>query len=301
MEEALIYIVLLNYNGARDTLDCIESLKKIKYKNYKIVVVDNKSTDDSEKVIRRAVGEQYVVLQSGKNGGFAEGNNLGIEHGLKAGAEYILLINTDTLVEPDFLTEMVNTFNTDSSIGIVGSQINYYPETDKIWFGGGKIKWDRFSGAHEQQGEVDCGSKEIRQIDFMTGCCMLIKREIFEKVGLLPKEYFMYLEDLDFCIALAEKKYKIMYNPNAKIYHKVSASTGGEESAFSVKYGNRNRVILMNKYSYKLGRIEFLKARSFFYLSRVIKYFKYIMSGDKERATAMVEGLKQGRDYVKFN
>ncbi|WP_160674303.1 glycosyltransferase family 2 protein [Clostridium sp. C8-1-8] len=301
MEEALIYIVLLNYNGARDTLDCIESLKKIKYKNYKIVIVDNKSTDDSEEVIRRAVGEQYVVLQSGKNGGFAEGNNLGIEHALKAGAEYILLINTDTLVEPDFLTEMANTFSTDSSIGIVGSQINYYPETDKIWFGGGKIKWDRFSGAHEQQGEADSGSKEIRQIDFMTGCCMLIKREIFEKVGFLPKEYFMYLEDLDFCIALAEKKYKIMYNPNAKIYHKVSASTGGEESAFSVKYGNRNRVILMNKYSYKLGRMGFLKARSFFYLSRLIKYFKYIMSGDKERATAMVEGLKQGRDYVKFN
>jgi GT2 family glycosyltransferase len=299
MNEPLIYIVLLNYNSYNDTIECVESLKKIEYKNYKIIIVDNKSTNDSERILSETVGMNCKVIQSGFNGGFASGNNIGIEYAIKNNAQYVLLLNNDTLVESDFLGKMVETFNIDDKIGIVGNQINYFSEKNKIWFGGGQIKWDRFSGAHQNYGKIDIGDKRVREIDFMTGCCMLIKAEIFQNVGLLPDEYFLYLEDLDFCIAVADKGYKIMYNPNSKIYHKVSAATGGEESAFSVKWGNRNRIILMNKYYYKIEKSALIKAKAFFYISRIAKYIKYLTVGESDKARAMVEGIKLGRSFIK--
>lgn len=229
-----IYIILVNYNGYNDTIECINSIKKIKNINYKIIVVDNASTDNSVHLFRKnEVCKDCIIIESKSNLGFAGGNNLGIQLALDNGARYILLINNDTLVNPNFLYYMVTTFERDEKIGVVGCKINYYPETNKIWFGGGYINWFKFLGEHIGMREEDNGNYDKqREIDFMTGCCMLIKREVFENVGLLSHEYFMYFEDVDFCVKVRNSGYKIWYNPKAVIYHKVGYSSGGSNLLF---------------------------------------------------------------------
>ena len=121
---------------------------------------------------------------------------------------------------------------------------------------------------------------------------MLIRREVFERVGLLPEEYFMYYEDVDFCFNVS-KKFRIAVCGNSVIYHKVSSSTGGKESCFSVEWNTRNRLIFMKKYNFKT--CSFL----FFYLTRVIVLTKYFLSGNKDKAIALLNGLKKGRKYIK--
>lgn len=289
----LIYIVLVNYNGYKDTIECINSLKKISYKNYKIVIVDNASSDDSLNILKQEIND-CVIIESEKNLGFAGGNNLGIKYALDHNAYYIMLLNNDTLVEMDFLDNMLNSFNKDDRIGLVGCKIMYYPEKNIIWYGGGYIDWFKFIGAHYEMRQVDRGQcDKEKEIDFMTGCCMLIKKEVFEKIGLLPEDYFMYFEDVDFCMKVKNAKYKIWYNPKAVIYHKVGLSSGGEESCFSIEWCTRNRFVFMNKYKNNVSRFNFTLSKIYFYSTRFIRYFQYILNGKRDKANAIIKGIRK--------
>lgn len=293
MDEPLVYIILLNYNGYEDTIKCVETLNKIDYNNYKILIVDNASTDNSIAVMNKKLVSIDLVPNT-INEGFAGGNNLGIKFALKRGADYILMLNNDTLVEPRFLYNMLSTFNKAQDIGIVGCKIMYYPETNKIWYAGGYIDWFKFIGKHRGMSEIDNGQYDNEEkIDFMTGCCMLVKREVFEKVGLLSEEYFMYLEDVDFCVKVAENNFKIWYNPKAIIYHKVGSSNDGEESSFLIEWVNRNRLIFMNKYKYKVSENQLVLSKMFFYCTRIFLCFKYIFTGKTKKCFAIISGIKK--------
>jgi GT2 family glycosyltransferase len=289
---ALIYIILVNYNGYKDTIECVNSLKKINYNNYKIIIVDNASSDDSAKILKQKLND-CEIIKSKKNLGFAGGNNLGIKYALNHNANYIMLLNNDTLVNTDFLGVMFNSFNRDNKIGLVGCKIMYYPKKNIIWYGGGYIDWFKFIGVHNGMKEVDKGQCDNeKEIDFMTGCCMLIKREVFEKVGFLSEDYFMYFEDADFCVKLKNIGYKIWYNPNAIIYHKVGLSSGGEESPFSIEWSTKNRLLFMSKYKNNVSSFNFVLSKMFFYITRIIKYFQYAMKGEKGKCNAIFEGIK---------
>ena len=294
----LVYIILVNYNGYKDTIECVNSLKGINYSNYKIVIVDNASTNNSLEILKQTLNN-CIIIESKKNLGFAGGNNLGIKYALKSNADYVLLLNNDTLEEPNFLNNMINSFNKDEKIGLVGCKIMYYPEKDKIWYGGGYINWFKFIGIHCGMKQIDKGQCDTeKEIDFMTGCCMLIKREVFEKVGLLSEEYFMYFEDVDFCVKVKDAGYKIWYNPEAAIYHKVGFSSGGEESTFSIKWGTRNRLLFMNKYKNKVSKVSFALSKMFFYSTRMIRYIQYKFQGREDKARAIIEGIKYGRKNI---
>ncbi|WP_123054655.1 glycosyltransferase family 2 protein [Clostridium sp. JN-1] len=294
----LVYIILVNYNGYKDTIECVNSLKRTSYNNYKILIVDNASTNNSLEVLKQTLND-CIIIESKKNLGFAGGNNLGIKSALKNNADYVLLLNNDTLVEPNFLNNMINSFNKDDRIGLVGCKIMYYPEKDKIWYGGGKIDWFKFIGIHLGNKEVDKEQYDVeKEIDFMTGCCMLIKRDVFEKIGFLCEDYFMYFEDDDFCVRVNDAGYKIWYNPKAVIYHKVGLSGGGEESPFSIKWCARNRLLFMNKYKNKVSKVSFALSKMFFYSTRVIRYFQYKFQGREDKARAIIEGIKYGRKNI---
>ncbi|AYD39334.1 glycosyltransferase family 2 protein [Clostridium fermenticellae] len=293
----LIYIILINYNGYKDTIECVNSLKKINYNNYRVLIVDNASMNDSLEILKRTL-KDCIIIESKKNLGFAGGNNLAIKYALDNNADYILLLNNDTLVEHNFLENMLCSFSKDSSIGLVGCKIMYYPERNIIWYGGGYVDWFKFTGIHYEMGKADVKCDAEKEINFMTGCSMLIKRDVFEKVGLLSEEYFMYYEDVDFCVRVNDAGYKIWYNPNAVIYHKIGLSAGGEESPFSIKWCTRNRILFMNKYKNKVSKAEFIFSRLFFYVTRIIRYFQYKFQGRSDKAKAIIDGIKEVRSTI---
>jgi len=291
-----VYIILVNYNGYLDTIECVKSLNNIKNVNYRIIIVDNASTDNSVDMLRKNdLCQDCIIIESEKNLGFSGGNNLGIQLALDQGAKYILLLNNDTIVDPNFLHYMLSTFEKDNEIGVVGCKINYYPETNKIWYGGGYINWFKFIGEHIGTKEEDNGKYDKeKEIDFMTGCCMLIKREVFETVGLLTEEYFMYFEDVDFCVNVRNYGFKIWYNPKAVIYHKVGYSSGGEESPFFIKWTTKNRIKFMRKYKSKVSKFSYFRSNLFLYSTRIIKLIKYVLAGDINKAKALISGIMEG-------
>ena len=289
----LVYIILVNYNGYKDTIECVNSLKKISYKNYKIVVVDNASSDNSVEILMEELSN-CMIIESKKNIGFAGGNNLGIKYALNHNADYIMLLNNDTIVESQFLNDMINSFNVNNKIGIVGCKIMYYPEKNIIWYGGGYIDWFKFIGTHYGMGQVDKGQYDNeKEIDFMTGCCMLIKREVFRKVGLLSEDYFMYFEDVDFCVKVKNAGFVIWYNSEAVIYHKVGLSSGGEESSFSIEWCTRNRLLFMDKYKNNVNKFSLILSKIFFYGTRFIRCFQYTLKNKKDKAKAIIDGIKE--------
>lgn len=288
----LVYIILVNYNGYKDTLECVKSLRKVTYENYKVVIVDNASKDASVKILKKELMD-CCVLESKENLGFAGGNNLGIKYALDSGADYVLLLNNDTLVEENFLTSMMVSFKEDKKIGVVGCKIMYHPESNIIWYGGGYIDWFKFLGMHYGIREIDKGQYDKeKKVDFVTGCCMLIKKEVLEKVGLLPEDYFMYLEDLDFCVKVKNYGYKIWYSPKAVIYHKVGFSSGGEDSAFTIEWITRNRLLFMNRYKNKVPSFKFVLSKLIFYLTRAVRYIQFLIKGREDKAQAILAGIK---------
>ncbi|SHK24688.1 hypothetical protein SAMN02745248_02139 [Hathewaya proteolytica DSM 3090] len=332
IKQPLVGIILLNYNGSKDTLECIGSLREIEYSNYHVIVVDNKSTDDSQGIINKYIDENYhegqgqgcTFLQAGSNRGFAAGNNVGIRYAMDIGCEYVLLLNNDTLVEKDFLDYLVNVAVQDhgigemcqsvecnsttergntafkgkgNKVGIVTGKICYEGKRDTLWFAGGEFVENRFYGAHRGEGEVDRGQYDNECfITFATGCLMLISKEALESVGVLSEEYFMYYEDVDYCLKIMENGFSIKYCPKALIYHRVSSSTGGEASPFAIEWNTRNRLRLINKYGkkyFKGSKIKELKLKLFFYSTRIIVLLKYIFTGKFNRVAALWKGLSK--------
>lgn len=237
-----VYVIVLNWNGKEDTLDCLKSLQSTNYENYRVVVVDNGSKDDSVQVVRSSFPGADVV-EIGKNLGFAGGNNIGIKYAMEQGADYVFLINNDTTVHPDYLKELVEVAESDPSIGAVGSKIYYHSEPQRIWFAGGKINWLKNKGEHIGLGEIDKGQHEkIREVGYLTGCALLVKREVLERVGVLEDDYFLYYEDADYSLRIKNAGYKIVCAPKSKIYHKISRSTKPGSVSY-VYYHTRNGLV----------------------------------------------------------
>ena len=286
-----VAIIILNYKNSKDTIECVESLEKINYKNFNIIIVDNDSKDDSVEILRNHFKDKHIILNSGKNGGFAYGNNIGIKYALENGADYVLLINNDTIVEDDFLNVLVETAEKDKGVAIATGLIMNYYDKSKIWYNGGEIDWNKFYGYHLNERENFNVISEEKEITFATGCLMLIRKDIFKNIGFLSEEYFMYYEDVDFCAKVQNKGYKIVYNSNSKIYHKVSASSGEEESPFAIEWNTRNRLRFYRKYKkISKGKMKIMFPY-FFYSTRILKGAKYLVHGRLDKVISMKNGL----------
>ncbi len=259
-----IAIVSVNFNGEKDSLELLESLKTLSTTTYqlKTIFVDNGSTDNFVKVAADKYPE-IDILQNGVNKGFSGGYNRGLKHALIWGADYVLIINNDALT-PDkkLLSELLEAFRKHPKAGIVSPKILFekgyeffkekYSEEQKgkvVWFAGGKFDWDNVTSIHKGIDEVDNGEYDDEfQMDFATGCCFLIKREVLETVGFFNNNYFAYFEDAEYCKRLIDEGYKIFYNGKAYVTHKVSqtAQTGSPTTDY---YLTRNRLLFGFKYA----------------------------------------------------
>ena len=255
--EKKVSIILVNYKNYKDTIKCLDSLKKVMYQNLSIIVVDNNSKDDSFEILKEYEDDRIIVMESGFNGGFAFGNNFGIRKALENDSDYVLLLNNDTVVDSDFLMPLLQVAENDKHAGIVTSRIMFYPDTDRIWYAGGKVDWNNLRANHCGLGEkISEKFSQKSTVDFASGCCMLIPKNTIKEVGLLPEEYFMYYEDMDYCIMVADKGLKIEYVPESVIYHCVSSSSGGDGSPFTVEWQARARRIFWKKYAQRFSIIK---------------------------------------------
>lgn len=261
-----VSIIILNWNGWADTKECLVSLNCVDYDNFEVILIDNGSKESLD--FARDIEEQFSNLKielilNEENLGFAGGNNQGIKIALEGGAEYVLLLNNDTTVEPDFLKKLIEAGEKNKSYGILGPVIYSSNEPEKIWFAGGQFNWLRTRGSHIFTEPSD----ELKKVDYITGCCLLVKKEVIEKIGLLSEDYFLYYEDGDWCLRARKAGYLSGLIGLAKIYHKQSHSTQ-EFSYPYIYYHSRNGLIF--SFRYGLGFLTYL-ASVWIFLKQFIK------------------------------
>jgi GT2 family glycosyltransferase len=254
-----ISIILVNYNSDEYTIDCLDSLLKIKTPGFKhtTIVVDNASTVPLV-LPKRHLVPTIELIRSESNLGFTGGNNMGIHYGVeKFNSDYVLLLNNDTTVDPNFLKELLNHAESHPKAGITTSKIYFtkgrefhIDSYDKknlgkvLWYAGGSVDWDHLVAFHRGVDEVDRGQFDNQlECDFATGCTLMIKREVLEKIGTLDKKYFLYMEDVEYSIRAKKAGYEVHFVPNSIVWHKNAGSTGGSGSPLQQYYQSRNTLL----------------------------------------------------------
>lgn len=240
-----VAIILLNWNGYQDTVECLESLRGLDYPSAFIVLVDNASSDGSEERLRAICPPEVTILQSGANLGFAGGNNVGIRYALEHGADYLWLLNTDTLVDPSALTALVRRAEADPTLGLIGSRIFYLAAPQHLWYAGGTLYPRTGMAIHEPYNVPDAPEfDQPHPTDFITGCSILARRATVERIGGLAEEYFYSYEDVDWCYQARQAGWGLYYEPESKVYHKVSASIG-TATPKQLYYSTRARILFV--------------------------------------------------------
>ena len=253
-----IAVVILNYNGLENTLECLESIKKCERLSHKIeiIVVDNASQDGSQEALSNL--KDIYLVQNADNLGYSGGNNVGIKKALGRNAQAILILNNDTLAEKSLIINLAQALK---SADIASPKIYFakgfefhkkrYKEDELgrvIWYAGGRIDWDNIIGQHIGVDEVDTGQfAKSAEIDLATGAAICVKREVFEKIGVFDEKYFLYLEDMDFCVRARRANFKIVYAPKAILWHKNAGATGSG-SLLQDYYFTRNRLLFAAKW-----------------------------------------------------
>jgi hypothetical protein len=287
MDGSIIYTIILNRNGYQDSKECIQSLLQATYKNFIIVLVDNGSNTNEAELLENEF-PAIKAIRIEKNLGFSGGNNIGIKYSLEQNADYILLLNNDTTVERNFLEPLLEKMLQDKQVGIVAPQINYYSEPNRVWSAGGKIRKIRASGFADSDKLEPRLSKKDRGVDFVSGCCMLIRREVFEKVGTFDENYFLYVEDTDFCYRVIKAGYKICLTPKSKIYHKVNSSTKKNNSLLPLYYTTRNRLYFAKKNFKRTFYLTFI----YMLIVMSIKSIYWFIVGNSKYVKAVIRAFK---------
>jgi GT2 family glycosyltransferase len=235
-----VTIIILNWNGIGDTMECIESVRNLDYPDIRIVVVDNGSTDDSTTVLRQRY-PSITLLESKQNLGFTGGNNLGIVKALEMGTDYVWLLNNDTVVERDALRKMVQTIGNLPDVGIASPVIHFHDPPREVQFCGSYIDWERKRIVKLEVGE----SYPSNGVNVsLWGTALLIRRDVVERVGFLNDKYFAYHEDEEYCMRVARAGYRAILVPEARVFHKNSRSTGSNDAPMQVFLRSRNLFFL---------------------------------------------------------
>lgn len=238
-----VYIIILNWNRPKDTLDCLKSLDKLINDDHilHVIVVDNGSKDNSVSQFKSFKTDKFnlEIIENNANLGFAAGNNVGLRRAVQAGADFILVLNNDTEVDKYLIENLLKIARECKDVGIFTPKIYFakgfefkkrYKENELgrvIWSAGGKIDWNNVYATNDGVDEVDKGGYEkSKETDFATGAAMFVRSEVFKKYGYFDERYFMYLEDVDLCERYKRRGGKIRYSPKSVLWHKVAQSSG---------------------------------------------------------------------------
>lgn len=277
---ATVAVIIVNWNGKDDTIACLESMTRLTTYNVQLttIVVDNGSQDGSVTLIRTCF-PHVTVIDNQKNLGFTGGNNVGIRWALDHGTDFVWLLNNDTIVDKNALSALVAVLDNNRD-GIAGSKIYFFPGREYhkerysgkdrgrvIWYAGGCIDWENMYATHRGVDEVDRGQYDTQKpTQFVTGCSMMVKREVFENIGLLDEKFFMYLEDLDFCLRAKRAGFQLLYVPTSVIWHVNAGSSGGAGNEIHEYYLTRNRLIVGLRYAPIRTKIALLRESLRFFL-----------------------------------
>jgi len=255
-----VSIIIGNWNGLEDTRECLESLKKITYSNYDVILVDNKSTGNDVQVLRDEFTDYIHVIENEKDYGFTGGANIGMKYAMvNSRPDYILLLNNDTIVDANFLTYLVEAAESRKSAGVVGGKIFFSRNPNQIQIVWGKTDlwhWQIFLPVPRYslyRKIVDKGQYNyLRDVEWVSGCVILIKKDVINKIGLLEESYFGGCEDYDYCFRAKKTGFAILYTHRAQIWHKNAQSYIKNKIEVQRAYFDaRNRFIFMKKHASK--------------------------------------------------
>lgn len=215
-----VFVITLNWNGKIDTLECIASVKNLNYQNYAIVLVDNGSSDGSVPAFR-AHFPDITIIENRRNLGYGKGFGVGLKYAYECGADYFLILNNDTIIDPDALAELVKVAQQDERIGFVSGKVYWYKQRDVLQTAGRENHPLTLVGRHVGSGEVDHGQYDrIQDYDFVDDVFLLVRRQVYETVGGYDPTFFLYGEETDWCVRVRRAGFRIVYAPGAKIWHK---------------------------------------------------------------------------------
>lgn len=241
-----VAVIIPHLKGIPCLVDCIKSLNKITYRNFYIIIVHNGPESTALQDALAPISKNITkIIDTKENIGFARANNIGIRQALQGGAEYILLLNDDTEVDPDFLTTLIDVAELHPDAGMLGPKILFYDQPQKIWFAG--ARFDRKTCTVMTTGfdQLDkCRNSTLVDSDYITGCALLVKREVIEKIGLLDERFFLYWEDVDWGLRSRKAGLKNLIATHSHIWHKISSSSGGINSLLRVYHKRRSHLLI---------------------------------------------------------
>ena len=247
----LISVVVLNWNGAADTLACLDSLACLTYTNFNVVVVDNGSTDDSlARLQSYSAPYPLALLENGLNLGYAGGNNVGTRHALQNGADFVLLLNNDTTVAPDLLERLLEAAQRNPDAGIFSARIMYFDVPERVWFDGARwnpsglrLEWPGQEAEEHTLGTLD------HDTDYASGAALFFRAQVARQIGLLDESFFLVWEEVDWCFRARKAGWRNIVVPAAKVWHKIGVSFGCESSPLRTYFSVRNELLWFSRHA----------------------------------------------------
>ena len=291
--------VVLNWCNEHDTKACVDSLAAQDYPALGVLLVDNGSPDGSGPRLH-ARYPKVGYLQTGQNLGYAGGNNRGMKQAVDEGAEYVLVVNNDTVLDRSCVRELVQAVKGEQDtggqedelgVGAVGAKILRYDAPDRIWFGGGEFDRLRAIGRHVDENLADSNpaERDSRDVTFLTGCCLLIPAETLRTMGVFRDDFFAYCEDVEFCLRVSRKRLRLVYAPTARLRHRVPP-VGTLPSPMQIRFRDRNRRRIVRLH---YGALDTALFFAWYYPSRLALMVRYALMGEIERARAVIKGMTE--------
>ena len=244
-----VSIVVLNWNGLSDTLACLASLQELHYTEHRVIVVDNGSTDGSPDAIRRDPANDGIeIIEAKSNLGYAGGNNLGIRCALDRGADFILILNNDTIVDPMLLDELLAAANRYPEAGCFGPWIYYMDDPDRLWFT--RSEWDAPGVGFTAFGKGRLASElpdETMSTEYVCGAALFFRASVARQIGLFDERFFLVFEDSDWCFRARRAGFGCVTIPSARVWHKIGTSFGSEASPLRTYFTTRNKLLWAEK------------------------------------------------------
>ena len=281
--------MVLNYNGRDYLPDCLESVQRLHYPAFETWVIDNASTDGSPETVRKDFPE-VRLLENDRNLGFSIAYNRGFEQALAGGFEYVWVLNNDTVVDAGALAALVRVAAGDERIGILGPKIYFADKPDTIWFAGGAVSLATGITRHYGLRQRDRGQHDrVRDVDYVTGAAMLVRRSVLERLGGFDPIFSpAYAEDVDLCLRARKAGFRIVYVPQARVWHKVSAATGGGLTPEKARLKVRHTFLLYKRHArwYHWISIPFFVA-----LGLIIEVSRQLAHGNSAAVGALFGGF----------
>ncbi len=282
--------LVLNYNGRDITLQSLASLEAMTYPACELIHIDNGSSDGSGEAVA-AAHPGVTQIRVEENRGVVFGMNQGIELAVSRGVDYLLLLNNDIEVEPDFLAELVAAAETDPAIGCVGPKILYHGERDRLWSAGGRIRFRESMTRERGEGQVDRGQYDRdEEVPYVNGCAMLVRRSVVEEIGLWDPLFHLALDDADWCMRMKARGYRCYYAHRAVLYHMVGRTVGGYRASRTF-FNGRSAALFVRRHG---GPLQWCTFLTFLSAGLFLAFFRELVRCNQGAVIAKLRGVIEG-------